>query len=49
MARLKHAEIPVERVHTVVVTLPDHFGGSAQLRGPPGRRLDLRNVHLVHR
>ena len=34
MARLKHAEIPVERVHTVVVTHshPDHFGGSAQLR-----------------
>ena len=38
MARLKHAEIPVERVHTVVVTHshPDHFGGSAQLREVAG-------------
>ena len=39
VARLKHAEIPVERVHTVVVTHshPDHFGGSAQLREVGGR------------
>ena len=38
MARLKQAEIPVERVHTVVVTHshPDHFGGSAQLREVAG-------------
>ena len=34
MQRLGRAEIPVERVHTVIVTHshPDHFGGSAQLR-----------------
>jgi len=36
--RLRKAEIPVERVHTVVVTHshPDHFGGSAQLREVAG-------------
>jgi len=38
MARLNTAEIPVERVHTVIVTHshPDHFGGSAQLREVAG-------------
>lgn len=36
--RLGKAEIPVTRVHTVVVTHshPDHFGGSAQLREVAG-------------
>ena len=38
MQRLGRAEIPVERVHTVIVTHshPDHFGGSAQLREVAG-------------
>lgn len=38
MDRLAAAEIPVERVHTVIVTHshPDHFGGSAQLREVAG-------------
>jgi len=38
MARLKTAGIPVERVHTTIVTHshPDHFGGSAQLREVSG-------------
>jgi len=38
MDRLGKAEIPVERVHTVIVTHshPDHFGGSAQLREVAG-------------
>ena len=37
-SRLDSAEIPVERVHTVIVTHshPDHFGGSAQLREVAG-------------
>ena len=38
MSRLKQAEIPVEQVHTVIVTHshPDHFGGSSQLREVAG-------------
>ena len=38
MHRLGSAEIPVERVHTVIVTHshPDHFGASAQLREVAG-------------
>ena len=36
--RLVKAEIPIERVHTAIVTHshPDHFGGSAQLREEAG-------------
>ena len=36
--RLAKAEIPIERVHTAIVTHshPDHFGGSAQLREEAG-------------
>ncbi len=38
MDRLAKAEIPLKRVHTVIVTHshPDHFGGSAQLREEAG-------------
>ncbi len=39
--RLKQAEIPLKRVHTVVVTHshPDHYGGSHQLREETGAEL----------
>ena len=41
MARLKTAGIPLERVHTTVVTHshPDHFGGSDQLAEEAGAEL----------
>ena len=38
MDRLGRAEIPLQRIHTVVVTHshPDHFGGAARLRAEIG-------------
>ncbi len=41
MARLSSAGIPLQRIHTVVVTHshPDHFGGSDQLREEAGSEI----------
>ncbi|NCG25662.1 MAG: MBL fold metallo-hydrolase [Actinobacteria bacterium] len=41
MRRLAQAEIPLERVHTTIVTHshPDHFGGSAQLHEVAGAEI----------
>jgi glyoxylase-like metal-dependent hydrolase (beta-lactamase superfamily II) len=41
MKRLKQAEIPLERVHTTIVTHshPDHYGGSTQLREAAGAEI----------
>ncbi len=41
MNRLKQAEIPLERVHTAIVTHshPDHYGGSTQLREASGAEI----------